>query len=75
MFHLSSEFHLPKFITPGCTNHFFSLFIPMGFKTQLEPETTDSKAEELLSYPNQGNPIDRYERSLQVILEVKYYPL
>ncbi|KAM6562856.1 hypothetical protein CsatB_022854 [Cannabis sativa] len=63
MSHLSSEVHPPKFITSGCTNHFSSPSFPKDFKPQLEPETTDSKAEELPTNPNQGNPVDRYGRS------------
>ncbi|KAM6570182.1 hypothetical protein CsatB_018167 [Cannabis sativa] len=71
MSHLSSEVCPPKLITLGCTNHSSSPYVPKDFKPQLEPETMDSKAEELPADPNQGNPVDRYVRSSQVILEGK----
>ncbi|KAM6569109.1 hypothetical protein CsatB_017094 [Cannabis sativa] len=75
MSHLSSEIYPSKFITSECTNHFSSLCIPKDFRPQFELETKDSRAEELLTNPNQGNPVDRYGRSSQAIFEVKYYSL
>ncbi|KAM6567192.1 hypothetical protein CsatA_026320 [Cannabis sativa] len=65
--YLSSGVYPPKLIIQGCNNHF--PFVPKNFKPQLELETMDSKVEELPTNPNQGNPVARYGRSSQVILE------
>ncbi|KAM6551800.1 hypothetical protein CsatB_001608 [Cannabis sativa] len=65
MFLLSSEVYLPRLIIPRCTNQF--LFVPTDFKPQPEPETMDSRAKELLTNPNQGNPVTCHGRSSQVI--------
>ncbi|KAM6590515.1 hypothetical protein CsatA_013120 [Cannabis sativa] len=62
---LSLKVHPSKFIIPRCTNQF--PFVHTDFKPQLEPETMDSKAEELPTNLNYGNPIACHGRSPQRI--------
>ncbi|KAM6543185.1 hypothetical protein CsatB_007632 [Cannabis sativa] len=67
IFLLSLEVYPFRLIIPICTNHF--PFVPTDFKPQPEPETMDSRVVELLTNPNQGNPVACHGRSSQVIPE------